>query len=554
MVTNRIDYLAARLDDDRALRAKRIFQEILVHTKGRYARQPFILAPWQWTEIVRPLFGTVVFDPQFEEWIRLYRIAWLELARKNGKSELLAGIALILLDGDDEEGAEVYGAAKDRDQASLIFRVAARMVELSPALSKRLRIYRTNKRIVNVRTDSVYQVIAADAAGNLGQDPHGIIFDEIIAQPSRELWDALKTGMGSAGRRQPLMLAATTAGNDPESFAATEHEYCEKVARDPKLDPSRFVFIRNTPKFETDRKTGRPKIDPKTKKPIELDWRNERNWRYANPALEGPRPFLSIRVLREEAREAEKNPATENIFRQMRLNQWVQSSSRWISLTDWDRGGMDLLHELEKKLEGRSCWAGLDLANTKDTNALVLDFPVGGGRHAAICRFWIPEARIPDFDKRTGGQASVWVREGLLKVTEGTVTDQRAIVDEILRLKKRFRIWELGFDPWNIGNVDVEVEEGGITPVEIRQTFHELGDTTKEWERMIYRRLYRHAGHPVMRWQFENIVVLMDDGGNIRISKKKSKDKVDGPAAAVMALKLARIGRQESADAMLHSA
>jgi phage terminase large subunit-like protein len=541
-MTTRIDYSASRLDQKRADRVRRIFEEILVHTKGVYARKRFLLADWQWSEIIRPLFGTVVFDPEIDEWVRRYRVAWLELARKNGKSELLAGIALVLLDGDDEEGAEVYGAAKDRDQAALVFRVAARMVELSPTLSRRLRVYRTEKRIVNVHTDSFYKVIAADAEGNLGPDPHGIIFDEVIAQPDRGLWDALKTGMGSASRRQPLMVAATTAGNDPTSFAATEHEYCEKVARDPSLDPARFVYMRNTPKTRR---------DPKTKKVVAVDWRDEREWRHANPALGD---FLRIQILREEALEAEQNPATENRFRQFRLNQWVQQAERWISLTVWDEAGMELISELERRLEGRECWAGLDLASTQDTVALVLDFPLEPPQHAGLFRFWVPEDRIPNLDERTGGQAAVWVKEGFLKTTPGNVIDHDAIWEQIRADANRFRIWELGFDAWNKGNIESEFESAPFELVEIRQTFLELSGATKEWEKLILRKRYHHAGHPVMRWQVDNIVVESDNNENVKISKAKkrgSKDKVDGPAASVMALKLALLGRRGGQDRTL---
>jgi phage terminase large subunit-like protein len=540
-MTTRIDYSASRIDEARARRVRAIFETILVHTKGRYARKPFLLTEWQWLEIIRPLFGTVVYDPEIDEWIRRFVVAWIELARKNGKSELLAGIALVLLDGDDEEGAEVYGAAKDKDQAGLIFRVAARMVELSPALSRRLRVYRTQKRIVNVRTDSFYQVIAADAEGNLGPDPHGIIFDEIIAQPSRELWDALKTGMGSASRRQPLMVAATTAGNDPSSFAATEHDYCVKVANDPSIDPTRFVFMRNTPKTRLDRKT---------KKHVPVDWRNEREWHFANPALKSG--FLRIEVLRAEANEAEQNPATENRFRQFRLNQWVQQAERWISLTVWDEAGMDLQLELEKRLKGRECWAGLDLASTQDTVALVLDFPLDDHvSHAGLFRFWVPEDRLPKLDERTGGQASVWAREGFLKLTSGNVIDHDSIWAQIRADANEFRIWELGFDPWNKGNIEAEFEDAPFELVEIRQTFLELSGATKEWEKFVLRKRYRHAGNPVMRWQVDNIVVETDPNENVKISKKKSKEKVDGPAAGVMALKLSLLGRRGGEDRTL---
>ena len=201
-----------------------------MHTKSRWARRPFDLTTWQRNDIIAPLFGDVEWSPVAKDYVRRHRVAWIELARKNGKSELLAGMALILLVADDEEGAEVYGAAVDRDQASIVWQVAERMVTLSPTLSRRLRIFRNPKRIADERTGSFYQVLAGDALGNLGLNPHGVVFDEVHAQKSADLWNALRTSMGT--RTQPLMVAATTAGNDPASFAATEHEYSVAVAAD----------------------------------------------------------------------------------------------------------------------------------------------------------------------------------------------------------------------------------------------------------------------------------------------------------------------------------
>jgi phage terminase large subunit-like protein len=299
-----------RFDEDRADRAQEFFEKLLVHTKSRWARRPFILAPFQRDDIIRPLFGTVTFDQDLEEWVRLYNLAWLEVARKNGKSELMAGIALLLTGADDEEGAEVYGVAKDTDQAGLVFNVAKRMLELSglggpPRSGLPFIIYAANRRIVYPATESFYRVIPADALGNLGQDPHGILFDEIIAQPDGGLWDALKTGFGSRG--EPLMVAATTAGDDPTSFAQTEHDFSERVAADPAIAPRRFVYIRNVPKG----------ADP----------RDESKWELGNPAIEGG--FLRKQVLRDECHEAfgpKGNARAQRSFMQFRMNQWQEVS------------------------------------------------------------------------------------------------------------------------------------------------------------------------------------------------------------------------------------
>ncbi len=485
-----------------------IFSGILRHTKGRWANKPFLLDPWQEFEIVRPLLATVEWRDEFQVWARRYRVAWLELARKNGKSELLAALALILLGADGEGGAEVYGAAKDREQAGIVFNVAARMVELSPVLSKRLRVYRQTKRIVDRATDSWYQVVAADAAGNLGHNPHGIIFDEIITQPNAELWNALRTGMGA--RVQPLLIAATTAGNDPKSFAALEHEYSEAVVHDPQRDPRRFVFMRNTPK--------------------DTDWRDESVWPIANPALGS---FLDIEALRDEAREAELAPRKQNAFRQFRLNEWVQQATRWLDLAAWDAtAGM----VVEDKLEGRECFGGLDLSATQDVTALCWDFPSADGSHDALWRFWLPEARLLEFDERTAGMASVWVREGFLRLTEGEIVDYDAVLATIDADARRFKVRQVAFDRWGAVDIVRRLDDRGVEVVSMGQGFASMSAPTKAWERLILAGQYRHGGNPLMRWMADNLVASGDPAGNVKLDKAKSHEKIDGAIAAVMAL------------------
>ncbi|MGW1681798.1 terminase large subunit domain-containing protein [Saccharopolyspora sp. NPDC002376] len=205
--------------------------ELCVHTKDKWARRPFVLADWQRRNIIEPLFGEVAWDPEWESYVCRYQIGWIELARKNGKSELLAVIALHLLVGDGVEGAEIYGRAMDRGQAAKVFDVAARMVKLSPTLSARLIVKDHIKRSIDERTGSYYEVVADDAAGNLGHNPHGVVFDEVLSQRDVRLWDAMRTGMGT--RMQPMMIAGTTAGDDPASFARSGHDECVRIMDDP---------------------------------------------------------------------------------------------------------------------------------------------------------------------------------------------------------------------------------------------------------------------------------------------------------------------------------
>jgi phage terminase large subunit-like protein len=491
----------------RADHVQAFFEEILVHTKGRFARRPFILTRWQREEIVRPLFGQVRWDGEWEMYVRVFRVAWIELARKNGKSELLAGIALYLLCADGEESAEIYGAARDRDQARKVFDVAMRMVQLSPVLSKRLTVKAHEKRIVDERTGSYYETIAADAAGNLGHNPHGIIFDEVLTQRDGSLWHALRTAMGT--RAQAMMVAATTAGDDPASFAAVEHAECERIAEQPHRAKHRFVYCRNTPK----------KADP---------W-DERNWRHANPALG---EFLSIESLREEAAEAKLDPAKENAFRQYRLNQWVQQTTRWMPLHLWDRcGGL----VVEEKLKGRRCVAGLDLASTTDLAAWVLLFPPdGAGRFEVLWRFWTPEAQVKFLSSHTGGQAAVWVKQGLLRATEGDWIDyEGGIHPQIEADKQAFRIVKVGYDQKEATATAQFMQRLGLEVEPVTQGYG-LSSGLKEIMRQVKSEGLNHGGHPVARWNADSAEVRQDDLERIKLVKPvrgTSGKRIDGIAA-----------------------
>lgn len=485
---------------------------MLVHPKGTRARQPFRLARWQRDDIIRPIFGTVVYDRRLRRWVRRYNLAWLEIARKNGKTTLMAGIALVLLCADDELEAEIYGCACDRDQATLVYQTAKRMVELSPVLSHRLQVIDSRKRIVDTRTGSYYQVIASDAAGNLGQNPHGILFDEIIAQRSRELWDALVTGYGA--RAQPLMIAATTAGNDTSSFAYEEHLLSERIARDPDIDPRRFTYIRNTP--------------------MDADWRDETNWGHANPGL---RDFLNPQTLRDEARTADQSLALQNRFRQFRLNQWVRQVTRWLDLTLWDQNA-GLVNEAA--LAGRECYAGLDLASTSDFTAWVLIFPPAPGEPddgpvQVLARFFLPDKAV---HARTAmaHQLDAWQHAGWLHTSPGDVLDYDLVRDRIDADASRFVIRSVGYDRWNANEVVTWATERGLAMHGIAQTTTALNAPSKELERLLGQRRLRHGGNGVLRWMADNVTVFTDSNEGIKPDKRKSTEKIDGIVALVMSI------------------
>ncbi len=511
----------------RADHVSAFFRELLVHTKGRWARRPFDLELWQAEDIVRPVFGKVRWDDEVEAYVRVYQIVWIEVARKNGKSELMAGIALYLLVADNEEGAEVYGCAKDKDQARKVFDVAKRMVELSPILSRRLRVMAQAKRIVDEGTGSYYEVVAADAAGNLGHNPHGIVFDEVLTQPNGDLWEAMKTGMGT--RDQPLMVAATTAGNDPQSFAKAEHDEMVRIIEDPSRSPRTFVYIRNVPKD----------ADP---------W-DESLWPQGNPALGS---FLRIETLRQEAQEARSNAVKENSFRQYRLNQWVSQVTRYIQLDMWDdnTGPVALNPDwLRNRLKGKVCWAGLDLSSKLDLTAWALLFSDG----TVLWRFWCPDSVVPILDKHTEDRFSHWVRDGWITATDGDVIDYSVIYDQIEADAKTFDIRLAHYDKWSGEPVRQEiVKRTNMEMFESGATFERMTGPMKELTRMLTAQELKHAGNPVARWMADALEAKTprDDPDRVRPVKpdrQKSGRRIDGMVALLHAIESATAVVEEAA-------
>lgn len=501
----------------RAEKVVAFFRELLVHTKGRWARHPFELEPWQAEDIVRPLFGRVRWDHEAQRYVRRYSIAWVEVARKNGKSELMAGIALYLLVADDEESAEVYGCAKDRDQAAVVFDVAKRMVELSPVLSKRLSVKAQQKRIIDERTASVYAVVAADAGGNLGLNPHGIIFDEVLTQPNGDLWEAMKTGMGS--RDQPLMVAATTAGDDPSSFAKSEHDEMLRVIEDPDRAPHVFAYIRNVP--------------------MDADPWDESNWTLGNPALGS---FLRLEVLRQEAMDAKHNRRKENSFRQFRLNQWVSQTTRYISMDEWkaNTGDVALTPDwLDERQEGKIAWGGLDLSSKLDLTAWCLLFEDGSVRW----RLWIPEDMVPTLDKHTDDKFGEWVKEGWVTATEGNVIDYARVYDDIEEDCARFAVASVTYDKWCGEPVrQALMERTGLEEwIESSTTYDRMTAPMKELMRGLKAGEFAHGGNPVLAWMADSLEAKSptDDPERVRPVKPvrdKTGKRIDGLVAFLLSI------------------
>lgn len=487
---------------DPGQRAIDFFERHLVHTKGKWAGVPFVLEDWQREDIIRPLFGTIR-----ENGTRQYRTAFCALPRKNGKSELLAGVGLKLLFADGEPGAEIYSAAADKEQASIVFNVAWQMIDANPALRKRSKRYR-NKVIEVPATGSIYRAISADAFTKHGLNAHGVLMDEIHAQPNRELWDVLTTSTGA--RSQPLVFGITTAGYDQQSICFELWEYAEKVLSGVIDDPTFFTYIRSAP--------------------MKSDWRDEKVWMAANPALG---TFRSLDEMREMSQRAEHTPPLQNTFRRLYLNQWTAQETRWLDLAAWDAtAGIVVDHQLE----GRRCYAGLDLASTTDIAALVLVFPMDDGTFEVLPYFWVPGESIRDRVLRDRVPYDTWVNQGLLTATEGNVIDYAAIRLKIEQLGKRFNIREIGYDRWGATQLSQDLQGAGFTVVPIGQGFASMSAPTKELLNLVLSQKIRHGGHPVLRWMSDNMTVRTDPAGNVKPDKQKARQKIDGMVALIMGL------------------
>lgn len=518
----------------RAAKVVFFFEHVLAHTKGRWARQAFVLADWQ-RDILEGVFGNVRWDDEADGYVRVCRILWIEVARKNGKSEMLAGIALYLLMADDEESAEVYGAAADRDQARKVFDVAVRMVQLSPVLSKRLTIRAASKRIVDDRTASYYEVIAADAAGNLGHNPHGIVFDEVLAQKDDRLWHALRTGMGA--RTQPLMVAATTAGDDRTSFAGLQHQEYLRVMDEPERTPHVTAYIRNVPED----------ADP---------W-DESLWPLANPALGD---FLSLKALQEEALEARNDPTKENAFRQYRLNQWVQQATRWMPMTLWDactgsEAGTPL--EVAEALSARArraSYGGLDLSAKHDLTSwcVVLPGPRPTDPADVMWRFWLPEGTFKEINDHTSGVAQTWVRAGWLTLTDGDVIDYDRVVEDVVDDCHRFHVKEIDYDKWAGEPVRQAIQGrlGRRFPlVPIEPTFNGMTFPLTESMSMVMSQHVHHHGNPVARWCMDAVEVKRATENPDLLKPVKPERttarRIDGVVAFVLAVRAWRVNMNQ---------
>lgn len=482
-----------------------LFINELKHTKGVWYGKNFTLLPWQ-EKIIRDIFGTLKPDGS-----RQYNTAYIEVPKKAGKSELAAAVALYLTCADGENGAEVYGCASDRGQASIVFDVATDMVEQCPSLKARIKPILSQKRLVYAPRNSFYQVLSAESYTKHGLNVHGVIFDELHAQPDRKLYDVMLHGSGDA-RKQPLYFLITTAGTDRNSICWEVHQKAKDILEGRKKDDSFYPVI-----------FGLSDGD---------DWQDEKNWYKANPSLG---VTVDISKLRTSFNQARENPAEENLFRQLRLNEWVKQHTRWMPMEKWDfcGGAVDA-----EALRGRICYAGLDLSSSTDITALVLVFPPKDADEPfqVLPYFWVPEETLPTRVTRDHVMYDVWQKQGHIKTTEGNVVHYGFIEQFIGELGKKYEIKEIAYDRWGAVQMSQNLDGMGFTVVPFGQGFHDMSSPTKELMKLTLERKIAHGGNPVLRWMLDNVFVKTDPAGNIKMDKEKSTERIDGAVALVMAL------------------
>jgi len=476
------------------------FPTCLKFIEGTVAGQPFVLEPWE-QAILANLFGWKRPDGS-----RRYREAFIFVPKKNNKTPLMAGVVLFFLFCEDEEGLQLYSAAADKDQAALVYRHAKGMVLAELELASRCKIYSAVKSIVRESTNSSYKVLSADADTKHGFNSNLIIVDELHAQPNRELIDTLITG--TASRRQPLVIYITTSDFARPSICNEKYDYAVKV-RDGIIEDQSFL----------------PVLYEAAK---EDDWTDPKVWAKANPNLG---KSLSLDYMKRECQRAIETPSYQNTFKRLHLNMRTQQDISWLDMVHWD-ACYDVQVEPEA-LSSQVCYAGLDLATVSDLCALELYFPEW---HAVLSHFWIPAETADLRLERARVPYPAWIEQGYITATEGNVTDYDVIRRDINALTERFDIRELAIDRWNSTQLQNQLMGDGIDVVPFGQGFGSMSAPAKELERLISKQELRHDGNPVLRWCMSNVMIEQDAEGNIKPSKRKSSEKIDGCVALVMAL------------------
>ena len=561
----------------------------------------FSLYDWQ-REALMEFYGTMCADvpesgtEESAERLRRYWYLYLEIPKKNGKSELAAALALYHLFADGEMNAEVYLCAVDRNNASIVYRAAVFMATSAPWTAKmiargELNIVESRKIIEyrrRVRTENggykwitlgILQVLSAETAGKHGPKPSCVIFDELHAQPNRKLWD-LMTGAAGASRRQPAWIVLTTAGDDPDrnSIGWEIHEKAVAIRDARQLrriraeggDVRSVLSLRHASDedladaerelLSRDENNWLPILygltatfgdDPEDIEALDV-W-DEKLWKLCNPSLG---KHLSLRNIRLEAASAKHNEAEERVFRWLRLNQWITTKSvGWISLnlydkTQWGPSKRREREEWLRQLDGKLCYGGVDLSTSRDLTAFVLLFPPQPGLDAAVLLpygIWRPEATADEASTRDHVPYRDWARAGFLDLCPGEVIDYGAVEERIREARERYDLKMVGFDPFLSRTITQRLAP--IVPIiEIPQDLKNMSPAMKETDDMMQRHTLLHVHNTCFRWTFGNVRCHADGNGNIKPLKNKSTGRIDPAVASIIVMAVWMIAKNQKPD------
>lgn len=484
-------------DKKAAMRAIR-FIEKLKHTKGEWAGQRFRLEPWQ-QFVLWNIFGWKNADGT-----RRFRYAYIEIARKNGKTALSAGIGLYMLFADGESRPEVYSAATVKDQAKICFSDAVEIVKATD-LKNYLTPYRNS--IVYELKGGTMKPLSSDYGTHDGLNPSCGIIDEFHAHKDSGMFDVIKSAFGA--RRQPLMFIITTAGFDKSGVCYAYRENVIKVLRGVNEDDSLFGIIYT--------------LDDKS------EWDDPKMWIKANPNLG---VSLSTDYLADQVKDAKNRPEAVRNVMTKNVDLWVDAERTWILDDVWQKC---IGTTAPANLKGCACWGGLDLSNVSDITAYVLLFHESD-RFQLLPHFWIPEEKMLEKIRKENINYDKWVAEGYVTVTPGNVIDYDFVKADILRIVADYDLRTSAYDRWNSSQTIIDLQNEGMECNPFGQGYGSMSAPTKEFEKLVLTGKIEHFGNPVLRWMLASTLVKTDPAGNIKPDKEKSTQKIDGIVAAIMAL------------------
>lgn len=474
------------------------FIQKLKHTKGKWAGQYLLLEPWQ-KFIVFNLFAWRKADGT-----RRFRYAYVEVARKNGKTALAAGIALYMLYAEREPRAEVYSVATVKDQAKLCFNDSVAIVKQT-SLSQRMRVFRDS--ILYEQLGAYFKPLSSDDGIHDGYSPYCVIVDEYHAHKDNGMLDVMRSGM--AARTQPLVFIITTAGFNKNYPCYAYRQNAKNVINGIVEDDSLFAII-----FEMD---------------AEDDWTDPKNWPKANPNLG---ISVDYEYLAGEVKDAQNRPEAVRGVKTKNLNMWVDAETTWILDEMWQKcsGSLTLAD-----VEGCKCWGGLDLSNISDITAFVLLFEIND-KLALVPKFWIPEDKMQEKIAKENVGFAEWVQKGYVTVTPGNILDYDYVKADILNLAEKYDVSSIAYDRWNSSQTIIQLQDEGLEMSPFGQGYGSMSAPSKEFEKMVLAGKIEHFGNPVLRWMLASTAIQTDPAGNIKPDKRKSSQKIDGIVASIMAL------------------